>query len=165
MTFARLHQRICKCKRGTELCALKWTNADHRSTRLCTCAFHTRVHMTQFSLTSASARSFLKASRRGQDKRGRHRSVTIPHYACSLGNVSKLWQHSAKCDKMWQHVRTQKQIWQNVRNLRPFCENPVCPDPVWKPVTSRPAARPTSAGPRRGRLYYITICIYIYIYI
>ena len=36
---------------------------------------------------------------------------------------------------MWQHVRTQNKIWQYVGNLWPFYDNPVCPDPVWKPVT------------------------------
>ena len=36
---------------------------------------------------------------------------------------------------MWQHVRTRSKISQNAGNLWPFCENPVCPNPVWKPVT------------------------------
>ena len=38
---------------------------------------------------------WLTAARRGQDKRGRHRSAAIPHY-----------QHSAKCDKMNQTAAT-----------------------------------------------------------
>ena len=34
-----------------------------------------------------------------------------------------------------------KQQLQNVRDLCPFHENPVCPDPVWKPVISALARR------------------------
>ena len=36
---------------------------------------------------------------------------------------------------MWQNVRAQnKMLQRNVEDLWPFCENPVCPDPVWEPV-------------------------------
>ena len=38
---------------------------------------------------------------------------------------------------MWQRVRAQNNILQNVRDLWPCYENPVCPDPVWKPVKVR----------------------------
>ena len=52
---------------------------------------------------------------------------------------SKMWQDVARCGKMWQDVATRaylKQIRQHLGDLRPFHENPVCPDPVWKPVSS-----------------------------
>ena len=40
-----------------------------------------------------------------------------------------------------------KQICQNVRDSLPFCQNPVCPDPAWKPVTAaKPSATTLSAG-------------------
>ena len=43
----------------------------------------------------------------------------------------------AKCIKILQNVATCEhltQLLQNVWDLCPFCENPVCPNPVWKPV-------------------------------
>ena len=49
----------------------------------------------------------------------------------------KLWQRVAKCGKMWQHVRTKNKRLQHVGDLWPFCENPVCPDPVWEPVDTQ----------------------------
>ena len=45
----------------------------------------------------------------------------------------------AKCGNIWEHVATcvhLKQILQNVWNSLPFCENPICPDQVWKPVNN-----------------------------
>ena len=64
------------------------------------------------------------ASRRCQDKRGRDRSAAIPPNELSLG---KMW---------WQHVPMHlKQAMAKRREMWTFCENPVCPDPVWKPVT------------------------------
>ena len=81
----------------------------------------------------------LKASGRCQDKRGRHRSAAIPTNELAPGNVSKTLQNVATRQnfKIWQHVRTQSRLWQNVGNLWPFRENPVCPEPVWKPVIAR----------------------------
>ena len=82
----------------------------------------------------------LTASRRGQDKRGRHRSAAIPPNELSWENVGKVWQSVAKYGKAWQqHVATcahlkQSKLWQDVGDSWPFCENPVCPDPVRKPV-------------------------------
>ena len=37
-------------------------------------------------------------------------------------------QHVATCDNMCALNTTCGKMW-------PLCENPVCPDPVWKPVT------------------------------
>ena len=56
--------------------------------------------------------------------------------------------------KMWQHAATrahlkQNKLWQNVRDLRPFCDNPVCPGPVWKPAIGE--ARGRSLGGRVPR--------------
>ena len=59
----------------------------------------------------------------------------------SREDVKKMWQHVATCGNMWQDVATcgntcklKSKMWQSVGNLWPFCENPVCPDPVWKSV-------------------------------
>ena len=59
----------------------------------------------------------------------------------SRQNVGNMWQNLATC-----------------RDLRPFCENPDCPDPVWKPVTlarapggRRPAGTARSVPPRETR--------------
>ena len=42
------------------------------------------------TLVSGPTPCALKASRRGQDKRGRRRSAAIPCYEISLGNVGKI---------------------------------------------------------------------------
>ena len=113
--------------------------------------------------------------------------AAIPPNELSWGNVGDLWQHIAKCDNMWQAMAKcgnacalKNNMLQHVRNLRPFCENPACPDPVWKPVRLEQAKREiTLCCPRRQvipspvRMYiyiyiytsYTYICIYIYIYI
>ena len=44
----------------------------------------------------------------------------------------KMWQNVATYGKLWQPVRTLDNMWQTAGDLWPFCENPVCPDPVWK---------------------------------
>ena len=46
-------------------------------------------------------------------------------------------QHVATCDNIWQHVARRahiKQAMTTCTEMWPFCENPVCPDPVRKPM-------------------------------
>ena len=115
---------------------------------------------------SRVSRSLLTASRRGQDKRGRRRSAAIPPNQLSGENVGKMLQDLTTCDNMWQHMtnggntsalkathgkmwqraRTQSNTCQNSRNLWPFCENPVRPDPVWKPAIHSSAYPNTNAS-------------------
>ena len=49
---------------------------------------------------------FLKASRRGQDKRCRHTSAAIPPNELSWEDIGNRWQHMATCGNIWQHERT-----------------------------------------------------------
>ena len=58
-----------------------------------------------------------------------------------------LWQHDI-CGKMC----VAKQIWQDVRYLWHCCENPVCPDPIWKPDVRAPYSEAPSCltNYRRG---------------
>ena len=48
------------------------------------------------------------------------------------------WENMSQYAKMLQHVCTRSNTLQNVWDLWPFCENPVCPNPVWKPVIQGP---------------------------
>ena len=55
----------------------------------------------------------------------------------STGNVIKT--HITKCSKIMQHVATRAHLKQTIskcREMWPFCENPVCPDPVWNRIIS-----------------------------
>ena len=87
------------------------------------------------------------ASRRGQDKRVVYRS------AINSQNNAIITPY----------------ICHNYGILRHFCKNPVCPDPVWKPVMAEELRR---AGPlvlvldgRQNQIVYIYIYMYVYIYI
>ena len=84
-------------------------------------------------------------------------------------------------------MATRARLKQNIvtyKEMRPFCENPVCPDPVWNPVTRGSSRDPSAArGAPKGSfidivdyidyiilyyvrlVYYMYVCIYIYIYI
>ena len=72
----------------------------------------------------------LKASRRGQDKRGRRRSAAIPPKERSRGSVYKMLQNITKCNKICQCVPHLNQNMAKCWDLWTFCENTVCPDPV-----------------------------------
>ena len=63
--------------------------------------------------------------------------------------INKLsWGMLATCGNIWQHLATCAHLTQTIaareRSVWPFCEKPVRPDPVWKPVKlSRcPRSRP-----------------------
>ena len=43
-------------------------------------------------------------------------------------------QDSCKDPARGSRIRLDMRFWQNVGDLWPFCENPVYPDPVWKPA-------------------------------
>ena len=53
----------------------------------------------------------------------------------------------------------------NLGNLWPFCEKPVCPDPVRKPVTQAGGRADVRHAVVEILLIYIHIHTYIYIYI
>ena len=97
----------------------------------------------------------LKASRRGQDKRGRRRSATIQFPLVNFHRImwaksGKLWQHVAN---ILQHVATcadLKQTLQHVGELWPFCENPVCPDPCASRRTKAPPGARQRGMSKRG---------------
>ena len=74
---------------------------------------------------------------------------------------------------------SRKYIWQNYGSLWHFCKNPICPDPIWKPVIPG-LAQGAQAGRLRGlpgihyyhchyydhfKQIYIYIYMYMYIYI
>ena len=77
------------------------------------------------------------ASRRGQDKRGLYRSAINSH----------------------KNAISMPQLCHNYGILRPFCKNPVCPDPVWKPVR-RESARP-QADISRYLHYYLLLVVVV----
>ena len=79
------------------------------------------MNLLGFDRTPCPSPHFLTAFGRGQDRRGRRRSATIP-----LSRLS--WENVANHGQRWQHVRTQSKIWQKAGDLWPICENPVCPD-------------------------------------
>ena len=62
---------------------------------------------------------------------------------------------------MWQHVRTETKVLQHVWNLWPFCANPICPDPVWKPVSALMpvCARAGGSGRSDGRERVIWVAL------
>ena len=128
---------------------------------------------------ASRAQYLLTASRQGQDKRGRRRSAAIPPNELPWENVNNMWQTianygtAATCDKMWQSVATRADLERNMAtcvDLRPFCKNPVCPNPVWKPVSEVPQDCHLNYhfilphGLQHQRIYR-HICMYIYIYI
>ena len=54
-------------------------------------------------------------------KRGRHMTT---------------WQSAAKCGKLLQPLRNLKTTYDNMWGMWSFCGSPVCPDPVWKLVST-----------------------------
>ena len=63
---------------------------------------------------------------------------------------------------MWQHVRIQDNIWQNIGDLLPFYEDPVCPDPVWKPVKKRKRHTPArSRGVGMGQSQNVVLSMIV----
>ena len=60
-----------------------------------------------------------------------------------LAKYNNMLRHMAKCGNM---CALNSNYDKHVRDLRPFCENPVCPDPVWKPVTIWPVVRIVCSG-------------------
>ena len=68
----------------------------------------------------------LTASRRGRDKRGHRRSAATPDFR------RKMWQNVAAYGNMCALEATCGEM---RGGPRPFCENPVCPDPVWKSLS------------------------------
>ena len=61
----------------------------------------------------------------------------------SVAKCGKMWQNITKCGAICAHL---EQISQNVKDLWPFCENLVCPDPVWKSVKHPPAPNAKDFG-------------------
>ena len=70
---------------------------------------------------------WLAASGWGRDIRGRRGSAAIPPNELSREHVYKILQNVAIHAHLKQNVAKCMKMW-------PFCENPVCPNPVWKPV-------------------------------
>ena len=64
--------------------------------------------------------------------------------------MGKCDQNVTNCDNILQNVATCTRLKHNItkcEDLWPLCENPVCPDPVWKPVTGE--AGPKTPATRR----------------
>ena len=58
-----------------------------------------------------------------------------------FATYDNIWQHVTTCDNILQNVATRAQSKRNLTKLKemwPFCENPVCPDLVWKPANAGP---------------------------
>ena len=79
------------------------------------------------------------ASRRGRDKRGFHRRPTFPltnFHGKMLTNCGNICRHVTNCDNILQNVARCAHLKQTMATCTwPFCENPVCPDTVWKTVS------------------------------
>ena len=94
------------------------------------------------------------ASRQGRDTGGRRRSAAIPPHELSRENVGSIWQNASNYGNMWQqHL---KQAMAKCVERLPFCENPACPDPVWKLVKEAAQGRPLSAEENLVKQYIQT---------
>ena len=104
--------------------------------------------------------SYFDGFQTGYDKRGRHRSAATSRSQRSRENAGK---NIAKCGNMCARA---KQNTAKCRDSWPFCGNPVCPDPVWKPASlcelswfsSAADARPTPPWHRPRRSLQVPLC-------